>query len=183
MDFVPYHDPGRPALNAWAGIINKEAGRAFPPCLVAAVMNRETGGANVFQKGMPKGPGCGVGLMQITSSVDWSNVDDPMLYGYHLMRPEDNIHCAVAFYLVPALIVAARLQQNDPQGFEAACHGQLAYGVAAAYNAGPGALQKAVAGRFDVDTLTTNDYASDVFDTYVAMAGASHLMAGAPVAT
>ena len=50
--------------------------------MLAAIVCRETGGQNILQIGMAPGPGCGVGLTQITSGVDWSVASAPTYPGY-----------------------------------------------------------------------------------------------------
>ncbi len=175
MDFVRFNAPSHPALMAYQHDVNGEAEIAkIPPCLLAAIVWRETGGQNILQIGMEPGPGCGVGLTQITSDVDWSAPAKPSYQGYDLLVAADNLYVAAAFFLAPALAAAVRLQRDNPAGFSVACHGQLVYGAAGAYNAGTGALQQAVAQGVDLDVYTTNNYASDVLAKYLALVGESH---------
>ncbi len=175
MDFVRFNAPSHPALMAYQHDINGEAEVAkIPPCLLAAIVWRETGGRNELQIGMEPGPGCGVGLTQITSGVDWSVPGKPMYQGYALLVPADNLYVAAAFFLAPDLAAAARLQRDNPAGFTAACRDQLVYAAAGAFNAGTGALQQAVAQGVDLDTYTTNDYASDALAKYLTLVAESH---------
>ena len=170
MDFVRFSAPSHPALMAYQHDINGEAEIAkIPPCLLAAIVWRETGGRNILQIGMDPGPGCGVGLTQITSDVDWSVPGKPTYEGYALLVPADNLYVAAAFFLAPDLAAAARLQRDDPAGFAAACRGQQIYAAAGAFNGGEGALRTAVAQGVDFDAFTTNDYASDVLAKYLAL--------------
>lgn len=151
----------------YASAVNNEAQIAkVPPCLLAAIMWRETGGTNEYQIGMPHAPGCGVGLTQITSNVEWSNPDDPTLDGFHLMKPADNLYVAAAYYLAPLLANAARAQRDVPAAFEASCRGQQVFAVAAGFNAGWGAVQRALAEGVDADRFTTDAYAGDVLVKY-----------------
>lgn len=175
MDYVRFDDPSHPALNALRSLINNESEIAkVPPCLLAAIVARETGGRNIFQTGMPKGPGCGVGLTQITAGVCWDEVDNPRFQGYPLLNQADNLYVAAAYFIAPLIASAARAQREDPHAFAVSCKGQIAYAVAAGYNAGWGAVQRALARGVDCDAYTTNGYAEDVFQKYVSFVEASH---------
>jgi len=178
MDFVRFNAPDSPGVNQWASAINNEAAIAeIPPCLLAAVVSRETGGQNILQHGMAPGPGCGVGLTQITSGVDWSDIHDPRLHGYHLMDPGQNLYVAAAYYLAPLVKDANRLSQTDIVSYKKFGGGQMAYYVFAGYNAGWGAVQEAIARGIDPDAYTTNHYASDTFRRYMDFVRASHAAA------
>jgi hypothetical protein len=175
MDFVTFKSPSHPALNALAAQINSEAKIAgIPPCLLAAIAMRETGGKNIFQYGMPHAPGCGVGVCQITAGVNWSNAAAPTFAGYKLLDVADNLYVAAAYFLRPLMTDAARWQRDDPAGFQAAFEGQQAYAIAAGFNAGEGADLRALQLRRDVDASTTDDYAHGVFAFYTAFVAESH---------
>lgn len=168
MNFVRFNDPSAPSLNRLAREINGEAEIAkIPPCLLAAIVNRETGGRNVLQDGMSPGPGCGVGLCQITAGVDWKD-SHPRFAGYDLLNESDNLYVAAAYFLAPLIASASRIQRDNPQGFERSCRGQVIYAAAAGYNGGFGMVLDAVAGGYDCDAHTTNGYAADVFSHYLA---------------
>ena len=179
MNYVMFNAPAHSELMRYASEVNSEAEIAkAPPCFVAAIMWRETGGQNIYQTGVPRGPGCGVGLTQITSGVDWSNIDDPMLDDFHLMLPADNLYACSAYYAVPLLSRAARLQRDNSNAFDASCRGQLAFAAAAGYNAGWTAVLRAVAKGIDADAFTTNGYAADVLAKYKALVEESSRQAG-----
>jgi|GEM_PF-5271862 len=175
MDDIRFADPSAPALNALASLINNEAQiAAVPPCFLAAIVARETGGRNILQEGMPPGPGCGVGLTQITSGVDWSNPADPMYQGYHLLKEDENLYVAGAYFLKGLLASAQRLAIYNPTGFQACCRGQLVYAAAAGYNEGWGAVLDRVSRGVDVDDGTTDGYAAFVYAKYIEFLNASH---------
>jgi hypothetical protein len=175
MDFVVFNAPAHPALMTWQSEINSESEIArIPPCLLAAIIWRETGGTNEYQIGMPHAPGCGVGLTQITEGVNWSNPDDPTLHGYRLMKPADNLYVAAAYFLAPLISDAVRAQRDRAQAFAIACRGQDVFAVAAGYNSGWGAVMRAMDASVDADHFTTNNYASDVLSKYAVLVADSH---------
>lgn len=175
MDSVHFNAPSHPALMAYQHDINGEAEVAkIPPCLLAAIVWRESGGQNILQEGMSPGPGCGVGLTQITASVDWSNPSKPVFQGYDLLNAADNLYVAAAFFLAPLITQATRAQRDQPDAFAAACKGQIIYAVAAGYNAGWGAVTDAMFRLTDVDANTTNGYATDTLAKYEALVAESH---------
>lgn len=182
MDFIKFSDASAPALNALASPINNEAQIAeVPPCFLAAIVARETGGRNVLQDGadpktglLPDGTTAGVGLCQITSGVDWSNPADPTYQGYHLLKEDENLYVAGAFFLKGLLASAHRLAVYNPAGFQASCRGQLVYAAAAGYNEGWGAVLKRVAQGVDCDNGTTDGYAHWVYAKYIEFLNASH---------
>lgn len=179
MNFVTFNAPSHLELMAYASELNSESTIAkAPPCFIAAIMWRETGGQNIYQRDMPHSPGCGVGLTQITSSVDWSNPDDPTLAGFHLMKPADNLYVCAAYYAVPLLSNAERLQRDNPRAFDVSCRGQRAFAAAAGYNAGWGKVLLAIAKGVDADTYTTNNYAADVLAKYETLVEESQKHAG-----
>ena len=175
MDFIRFNDPSSPALMAYASAINSEAQLAdVPPCALAAIVARETGGRNIFQEGMQRGPGCGVGLTQITSGVDWSNPADPTYQGYHLLKPADNIYVCAAFFLKGLIAAAHRLAINNPTGFARSCRDQIIFAMAVGYNGGWGMVQTAVANGVDADGDTTDGYGTWVYAKYLELLSASH---------
>ena len=175
MDFVLFAEPGSPGMNQWRSPINAEAQIAkVPPCALAAIVENETGGRYVLQEGMPPGPGCGVGLAQITSSVDWSNMAAPTFQGYPLLNPADNLYVAAAYFLAPAIQSALRLQRDDPAGFGRFGGGQVLWYAAAAYNAGWGAVAGLYAQGRSPDGGTTNSYASRFIAAYNDFVATSH---------
>lgn len=179
MDIVSFASPKDPGVDQWRLAINQAAIKAdVPPCLLAAIVDRESGGRNVFQEGMPAGPGCGVGLTQITYGVNWNAITDPTFNGYHLLVPTDNLFVAANFFLGPAISECAQAKLISPGKFQASCHGQIVYGASAAYNAGWGAVQEAMDRGYDCDKYTTNNYASYVFDRYLYYVQQSHAFRG-----
>ena len=174
MNFVKFNAPDYPALMAYQNDIQYASDQAtIPACLLAAIVWRETGGQNEYQIGMPHGPGCGVGLTQITSGVDWSSIDDPTYQGYHLMTPADNLYVAANYFLRGLMKSAEAAKTENPIGFETSCRGQIIYAVAAGYNAGFGAVLDAITRGIDVDTLTTNGYAGDCLQKFITLVDAS----------
>ena len=113
-----------PALMAYASQYTVAAQKTaqVTPCMLAAIANRETGGTNELQIGVPPGPGCGVGITQITAGVDWSNVNDPVYPGYgSLMDTQVNLTvCAVVFLephepgVLDAVGLGRRRGEDDP---------------------------------------------------------------------
>lgn len=175
MDFVVFNDPSTPDINFWRVEINTAAIKAnIAPCLLAAIVDRESNGRNILQEGVPAGPGCGVGLCQITYNVDWSVLTRPTFNNYFLLDPEQNLYVAANYFLGPAVSECAQAQSNWPDKFQTACAGQLAYGAAVAYNAGWDAVQMAMDREIDADRFTTNKYATYVFDRYLYYVERSH---------
>src|SRR5580692_9393946 len=86
--------PWRPALQQYSALYTEavEGCKLADPCMLAAIVAQESGGANILQRGMAPGPGCGVGLGQITSGVDWSDPIHPKFQGYDLFDPLQNLH-------------------------------------------------------------------------------------------
>ncbi len=182
MDLVRFNDSSTPALMTFASDINAEAEIAeIPPCALAAIVARETGGRNVLQDGadpatglLPDGTTAGVGLCQITSGVDWSKPSDPTYQGYHLLRPADNLYVAASYFLRGLIADAERLARDNPTGFASCCKGQLLYAAFAGYNEGWGAVLKRVANGEDADGGTTDGYAAWTYAKYLTFVAASH---------
>lgn len=154
---VPWH----PALMRYAGQYRNAADRTarVTPCMLAAIVNRETGGQNIVQIGAPRGPGSGVGLTQITSGVDWSNLDDPIYPGYgSLLDPQINLDVCAIEFLEPLLV---EFDGNHQAAF-------------AAYNAGAGAVSQALALGLSPDAYTTgHDYGRSVFRDWIDFSAVS----------
>lgn len=175
MDLVAFNCPSDPAIQKWRSEINAAcAGTKVPPCLLAAIVKRETNGQNIFQIGMPRGTDCGVGLAQITYGVNWADKNHPTLAGLDLTVPSNNLRVAVQQFLTGLINDALAAQQESPVEFGVSCRGQVAYAVACGYNAGFNAVEQAMAQGVDADTKTTNDYAAEVYPRYLAYAKESH---------
>jgi hypothetical protein len=129
------------------------------PCMLAAIVNRESGGQNILQEGVPAGPGCGVGLCQITYGVDWETLTAPTYPGYgSLFDPLVNLRVAATAFLQPTL-------EQFPYNHIAAF---------AAYNLGVGGVQQELAQGLSPDAYTTdNDYGRDVFTDWINFVAAS----------
>jgi len=181
MDFIKFAAPAHPALDSFRDAINNEAiiGKV-PPCALAAIVMRETGGRNIFQIGMPKGDGCGVGLTQITAGVDWANPDDPRYQGYRLLDPQQNLYVAAAYFLSPAIKDCLQLREQHGQTM-ARFSNEILYFAFAAYNAGFGAVQSAIENGEDPDSHTTDTYGAGTLAFYQQFVTSSHATFGVPV--
>lgn len=155
--------PWRTALMQYADLYTSAANETeyVQPCMLAAIVDRESNGVNEFQIGVPPGnPNCGVGLCQITYNVNWANIAAPTFPGFDgsLMDPAVNLTVSAKAFLEPAI--------------EAFPGNHLA--AFAAYNAGIGAVQKALHRGANPDTVTTNnDYGHDVFMNWINFTAAS----------
>ncbi|HEY1682161.1 MAG TPA: hypothetical protein VGF98_11030 [Candidatus Tumulicola sp.] len=175
MDFVPFDDSTHPDLMRYQNDIQYAAAQAkIPSCFLATIVWRETGGQNIFQTGKSRGPGCGVGLAQITSDVIWDNSEDPTYGKYRLMVPSDNLYVAANYFIVSDLRNAQLAQINDSKAFNQSCRGQLAFAAACAYNAGWHAVELALTGGTDADITTTHGYGADVLSKYIELCNNSH---------
>src|ERR1700680_325928 len=97
MDFVAYHDPTNPRIDQWASLINAKAIAAnVPPCALAAIVERESGG----DKDAKSADG-GWGLGQITAGVDAHGVFTQT--GQNMLDPVSNLEVAARYFLAPAL--------------------------------------------------------------------------------
>ena len=123
---------------------------------------------------MTPGPGCGVGLCQITYGVDWTNLTRPTLNGYDLLDPYSNLYVAANFFLGPAVSECKQAQSTFADKYQASCAGQIVYGAAVAFNAGWDAVQMAMDRGIDADEYTTDRYATYVFDRYLYYTTTSH---------
>jgi hypothetical protein len=170
-------------LSLYERDINAAALQAsVPACLLAAIVMRESRGRNILQVGMPAGPGCGVGLCQITYGVDWSDIKNPTLNGYALLIPRNNLLVAATYYLAPAISECSQFEQTKPLLFNVCSRGQIAYGAAAVYNGGWGAMQSAIGNGNDVSNYVTGGddgpYCVDVYAKYLNFCKASHAALG-----
>lgn len=151
----------RPALMQYTAAYTRAAREAslVQPCMLAAIVARETGGQNILQIGLPPGPGCGVGLTQITSNVDWSVLSTPTYPGYGpLLDAHINLLVCAVEFLDPLL-------RTFPDAHVAAF---------AAYNAGPGAVRAAQGRGLSPDAWTTgHDYGAAVFESWINFTAAS----------
>ena len=155
-----FNVPWRTALMQWAGMYTAAAvGESLvEPCMLAAIVSRESGGRNIFQVGIPAGEGCGVGLCQITANVSWSNLAQPTYHGFQLLDPLSNLTVAARYFLEPCL-------EQFPDSHVAAF---------AAYNLGGGGVQRELDEHMDPDTYTTgHDYGHAVFTDWINFTAAS----------
>lgn len=153
-----FHVPWRSALMDLAQLYTKAAQQTehVEPCMLAAIVDRETGARNIFQIGMPHAPGCGVGDCQITADVDWTDPLHPTFtrdgVTYDLLDRQQNLIVAAKYFLEPALV-------QFPDDHVAAF---------AAYNLGGGGVQRELQLHEDPDTDTTGrDYGHSVFKEYI----------------
>jgi hypothetical protein len=172
MDFVAFNAPSHPSLNALAVSINNQAkAGGVPPCALAAIVANETGGRNVLQEGVAPGPGCGVGLCQITSGVDWTNMDQPTYQAdgksWALLDPSSNLFVAAKYYLAPNIFDLLDDREKHPAQY-AEFSGEILYFAFAAFNAGLGEVISAVRVGHDPDGYTTNFYAQRALNFYKA---------------
>jgi hypothetical protein len=147
-------------LQQYAELYSAAASKTWKvePCMLAAIVDRETGGRNIFQVGVPPGEGCGVGLCQITAGVSWQRPTHPMFQGFELLDPLSNLIVAAKFFLENAL-------EAFPDNHVAAF---------AAYNLGGGGVQRELAQHLDPDAETTgHDYGHAVFESWINFTAAS----------
>jgi hypothetical protein len=182
MDFIAYADTSIPAIYALRSPINAEAQIAkIPPCALAAIVDNESVGENVLQNGvntatmlLPDGTRPGVGVCQITAGVDWSDYARPTFQGYDLWNVPDNLYCAAAFFLAPAIQSALRLQRDDPTGFARFGDGQVLFYAFAGYNEGWGTVAARYAAGENPDDSTTDGYAARATAAYNDFVAGSH---------
>jgi hypothetical protein len=170
-------DPGD-GVSQWAGFVNDKASAArVPPCALAAIVSRETGGANVFQTGVPPGPGCGVGLCQITFGVQWADVANPTFVlddiVYDLMDPASNLAIAARAFLFPAIVHCEVLRVLCPKTF-ARFSQEILFFAYCCYNSGFDTLRNAIYLGENPDLHTTNFYAKDTLRRYHGYIASSH---------
>ena len=173
MDFVAFNAPSHPSLNALAVSINNQAkAGGVPPCALAAIVANETGGRNVFQEGMPHAAGCGVGLCQITSGVNWTDPESPTYLAdgksWALLDPSSNLYVAAKYYLAPNIFDLLDDREKHPAQY-AEFSGEILYFAFAAFNAGLGEVISAVRVGHDPDSWTSNHYAQRALNFYKAL--------------
>lgn len=174
MDYVAFSATADPEVGPLADQINEAcSGTSIPPCFLAAIVKRESGGRNILEEGAVPGPGCGVGPCQITYDVNWADISRPTFKGesgrkYLLQSVPDNLACAVVEFLTPLVGQMEELRASAPSLYGQCAAGQILKGVAAGYNAGEPAVKAAVLSGQQVDTVTEHgNYASDVFQSYL----------------
>jgi hypothetical protein len=152
--------PWRKALMAYAPLYTEAvAGCALTePCMLAAIVDRESGGENILQRGMIPGPGVGAGICQITFGVQWRGVF-PSYPGYgNLMDPLTNLRVAAHEFLEPAL-------HKYPNDHIAAF---------AAYNLGIQGVGLELAEHVSPDAWTTGqNYGASVFQDWINFSAVS----------
>jgi len=178
MDQIEFNSPGHPGVNALRTSINNQAKAAgVPPCALAAVVANETGGQNILQHGMPPGPGCGVGLCQITSGVDWTHMDQPTYQAdgraWALLDPSSNLYVAAKYYLAPTIFDLLDDREKHPAQY-AEFSSDILFFVFAAYNAGTGTVISALRAGHNPDGYTTARYAERAMLFYNEFLTESH---------
>lgn len=155
-----FNVPWRKAIMRYAALYTEAvAGCALTePCMLAAIVDRESGGENILERGMIPGPGTGAGICQITFGTQWSG-PFPSFPGYgNLMDPLTNLRVAAHEFLEPAL----RKYPNDHVA------------AFAAYNLGIGGVGLELAEHLSPDAWTTGqDYGSSVFTDWINFSAAS----------
>ena len=159
--------------------VNNQAnadGAKVPPCALAAIVMRESGGQNILQEGVPPGPGCGVGLTQITYGVDWSDQTNPTyVYNgtrYEIMQPSPNLYVAAAAFLAPAIAEALDLQQKYG-AVMASWSTQALFYAYCIYNQGYVTTLDDIQSGVNPDSTTTDDYGSETCNLYQQAVAAS----------
>lgn len=159
MDFVAYKDASNSAINQWAALINQYAGASsIPPCALAAVVERESGGNK-----NAKSPDGGWGLAQITYGVDANGVYTAT--GQNMLDPASNLEVACKYFLGPAIKECLLLREQYSSTMNG-INGEILYFAFIAYNAGFGTVQKAVAAGNDPDAKSTNHYGAGTLAIY-----------------
>jgi membrane-bound lytic murein transglycosylase MltF len=167
MDFVDYADPAKPAIDRFRDLINRFAKAAsVPPCALAAIVERESGGdPNAISADG------GYGLCQITSGVDAHGVYTQT--GANMLDPASNLETAARFFLAPAIAQCEQLRARFAPRMNPIAP-EILYFAFCAYNAGFGAVQSAVQNGTDPDARTTNRYGAGTLALYHADLAASH---------
>jgi hypothetical protein len=154
--------PWRPDIMAMQPAIEYAVDAAGAPLvtqsMLAAIIDRETGFRNIFQEGVPRGPGCGVGPCQITSGVDWTDLDHPTYNGtgLDLTVVRNNLLVCCRNFLVPVL---REFGGSHQEAFDA-------------YNLGGGNVENEIAQGKSPDTWTTGgNYGRSVMQNWITYAG------------
>lgn len=153
--------PRRPALMQYTELFDQAAKEtaSVDPCMLAAIVNHESGGRNVIHDCAAPGPGCGVGLCRIASGVVWSKSASPNYPGFgDPLDPLTNLRIAATEFLQPAL---DQFPFNHIAAF-------------AAYNLGIDAVREEIAEGLDPDERTTGaNYGHAVFSDWINFAATS----------
>jgi hypothetical protein len=166
MDFREYMDPTNNAIDRYRLEINAQAKAAtVPPCALAAIVEQESGGQNILQQGISPGPGCGVGLCQITFGVDWSDPLDPRFGRHALLTPVDNLTVGASEFLKPAIDAMITLRAFHGDYMESV-NEALLFWVFCCYNAGIDFVEGCVKDHRDPDEETTAFYGTRALTLY-----------------
>jgi hypothetical protein len=183
VDFVAFSVPtgwGNDFPSLVATIRNQANAALIPSCALAAIVKRESAGRNVFQEGVSHdSPDCGYGYCQITYGADRTDPEHPTYTldgkSYDLFDASSNLYIAAKGFLAPA--VSDMLKLRDAIGTAKMPQEILLYAFAA-YNAGSYRVGQVIRGGGNIDSLTTDNYASATLDLYHAALQASHSAAG-----
>ncbi len=166
MDFIAYRDPAKPRIDRWHDLINRAAKAAsVPPGALAAIVERESDGDP-----NAKSADGGFGLCQITSGVDGRGVFTQT--GASMFDPASNLETAARFFLAPAIGECTKLHESFGQRMNA-ISGDVLFFAFCAYNAGFGAVQRAIVSGVNPDAKTTNRYGAGTLALYHAALAAS----------
>src|SRR2546423_3446117 len=157
-----FNVPWRKTLQKYADLYSTavDGSKLVQPCMLAAITQRESAGLNIFQRGIPPGKGCGVGLTQISYGVIWLDLANPTYPGVagFLLDPLTNLSVSAKYFLEPAL-------ETFPNDHVAAF---------ASYNLGIFAVQSELNQGISPDTYTTgSDYGIAVFTDWINFSAAS----------
>ena len=167
MDFIAYNDASNPAVDRWAALINSSAAAAgVPPCALAAIVERESGG----NPNARSGDG-GWGLAQVTYGVDANGIYTAT--GQKMLDPASNLQVAATSFLAPALKECLLLRERYGTAMNA-INSEVLYFAFIAYNAGFGAVSKAAASGSDPDNASTNHYGAGTLAIYHRDVDRSH---------
>jgi len=171
VDFVSFVNPagwGNDLPHLVDSIRNQAHAALVPSCALAAIVKRESDGCNVFQQGVSHdSPDCGYGYCQITFGANRQDPEHPSytLDGrqYDLFDRDGNLFVAAKGFLAPA--ISDMLHLRDALG-AARMPEEILYYAFAAYNAGSYRVSQTVRGGGNVDSITTDAYASATLALY-----------------
>ncbi len=167
MDFVAYRDPSNAAINQWAALVNQYANASsVPPCALAAIVERESGG----NKDARSGDG-GWGLAQITYGVDANGIYTAT--GQNMLDPASNLEVGAKYFLAPAIKECLLLRERYGSTMNG-INSEILYFAFIAYNAGFGTVHKSVAAGNDPDPHSTNHYGAGTLALYHTDVQRSH---------